>query len=133
MNLLDKFKERPSWRWLAWGLFVLLSTTALVAPLPAVDNWPVEISQGQIYFFAKTAHVWAYALMTILSGWLGVTVRFRWLLLFFLMAHAAATEWIQLNLSGRNGTVDDVLLDHLGIATGLIVSRKWWFRDRSRG
>jgi VanZ family protein len=64
--------------------------------------------------------------MTILTGWLRVPVRFRLLLLFFLMAHAGTTEWIQLHVPNRGGTVEDVVLDHLGIGAGLIVSWKWW-------
>jgi len=126
MSLLGKFNDRPAWRWLAWGLYVLLLTTALVLPAAAVGNWPGQLSQDQKKIIAKTGHVCAYALMTILSGWLRLPVRFRLLLLFFLMAHAAATEWIQLNVSHRSGTVQDVVLDHLGIAAGLIVSWKWW-------
>src|SRR3989442_9855984 len=104
MRFLEKFNDRPTWRWLALGVFVVLWTTALVLPLPDERSWPVAISPGRKYFFAKTGHVCAYAIMTILSGWLRVPFRFRLLLLFFLMAHAAATEWIQLNFSRRTGT-----------------------------
>jgi len=129
MSLWRKFNERPAWRWVVWAVFVALWTTALVLPLPEDRNWPVALSPERKYLLAKTGHVCAYALMTILSGWLRVPMRFRLLLLFFLMAHAAATEWIQLNISNRTGTVDDVMLDHLGIAAGLILSWKWWSRD----
>jgi VanZ family protein len=128
MGFLRKFNNRSAWRWLALGLYVLVLTTALVLPAAAVGNWPAQLSLDQKKFIAKSGHVCAYALMTILSGWLRVPVRFRLLLLFFLMAHAAATEWIQLNLSHRDGTVQDVVLDHLGIAAGLIVSWRWWSR-----
>jgi VanZ family protein len=129
MSLLGKFNERPSWRWLAWGIYVLLFTTALVLPQAAIGNWPGDLSPGGKKFIAKAGHVCAYALMTILSGWLRLPVRFRLLLLFFLMAHAGATEWIQLHFSHRTGIVDDVVLDHLGIAAGLAVSWKWWAKE----
>jgi VanZ family protein len=130
MSLFGKFNERPSWRWLAWGIYVLLLTTALVLPMTAVGNWPVTISPSRKFLLAKTGHVCAYALMTILSGWLRIPIRFRLPLLFFLMAHAAVTEWIQLNLSNRTGTLDDVVLDHLGIAAGLVLSWKWWSKNQ---
>jgi VanZ family protein len=132
MSFLGKFNDRPTWRWLVWGVYVLLLTTALVLPGEAVNQWPGGISPGRKFLIAKTGHVCAYALMTILSGWLRVPVRFRLPLLFFLMAHAALTELIQLHVSNRTGTVDDVVLDHLGIAAGLLVSWKWWSRDVTR-
>jgi VanZ family protein len=129
MSLWRQFNDRPAWRWLVWGILVALWTTALVLPLPEDRNWPIAISPGRKYLLAKTGHVGAYAVMTILSGWLPVPLRFRLPLLFFLMAHAAATEWVQLNFSNRTGTVEDVVLDHMGIAAGLIISWKWWSKD----
>ncbi|HMF17682.1 MAG TPA: VanZ family protein [Gemmataceae bacterium] len=129
MSLWRKFNERPAWRWVTWAVFVGLWTTALVLPLPEDRNWPVALSPGGKFTLAKIGHVGAYALMTILTGWLRVPVRFRLPLLFFLMAHAAATEWIQLRVPSRYGSVEDVVLDHLGIAAGLVLSWKWWSRD----
>jgi VanZ family protein len=131
MGLLEKFNERPSWRWLVWGVYVLLFTTALVLPAGAVNQWGGSISPSNKYLIAKAGHFCAYALMTILTGWLGVPIRFRLVLLFFLMAHAGVSEWIQLHFSNRTGMVDDVVLDHLGIAAGLIVSWKWWSKKAS--
>lgn len=131
MSFLQKFNDRPRWRWLACAIFVILWTTALVLPFPDPGSWPVQLTPSRKFLIAKTCHVSAYALMTILCGWLRVPVRFRLLLLFFLMAHAAATEWIQLNISNRTGTVDDVVLDHLGIAIGLAVSWKWWSKKEA--
>jgi len=45
------------------------------------------------------------------------------------MAHAAATEWVQLHVSNRTGTIQDVILDHIGIALGLAFSWKWWSKE----
>jgi VanZ family protein len=132
MSLWSKFNERTAYRWLVWSVYVLLLTTALVLPGATVNQLGGSMSPGGKFVLAKTGHVGAYALLTILSGWLHVPFRFRLLLLFFLMAHAAATEWIQLNFSHRGGTVDDVVLDHLGIAAGLIVAWKWWSQDNAR-
>jgi VanZ family protein len=126
MSVLGKFNDRPRWRWLVWGVYVLLWTTALVLPGGAVESLSGVIPREEKFLLAKIGHVCAYALMTILSGWLRVPVRFRLLLLFFLMAHAGATEWIQLHVPNRGGSVEDVVLDHLGIGAGLIVSWKWW-------
>ena len=49
-------------------------------------------------------------------------------LLFFLMAHAVGTEYVQLRWSGRDGCLRDVLIDHAGILLGLILSWKRWTR-----
>jgi VanZ family protein len=82
---------------------------------------------GRKYIFMKSAHVSAYALLTILSGWLNVSIRYRWLLLFFIMAHAPVTELLQIPV-GRGGSLDDVGYDHLGVFLGLLMTWKWWSR-----
>lgn len=116
-------------RWLLWICYVFLWTTLLVVPFPDLGQWPLfDPPIGDKYLIGKAGHVCAYALMTILTGWLRVGFQARLLLLFFLMAHASATEWVQLHLSNRTGLVDDIVLDHLGILTGLVLSWKWWTR-----
>ena len=57
------------------------------------------------FLIAKTLHVAAYAVLAGLSGWLRVPSRFRWILLFVIMAHAPATELLQLLVEGRTGSL----------------------------
>jgi len=78
------------------------------------------------FLLAKALHITAYAVLAGLSGWLRVPCRFRWILLFVLMAHATATELLQLHVEGRTGDLRDVGLDHLGIGLGLLLTWKWW-------
>jgi hypothetical protein len=104
-------------------------TGALLAPVPEGD-WTVGTGDESIdlkYLLGKAVHVTAYAVLAGLSGWLRVPYRRRWLLLFFVMAHGTVTELLQLHTTWhRTGCLDDVGLDHLGVALGLLVTWKWW-------
>ncbi len=114
-------------RWIIWSGYVLLWTTLLVIPIPDYVEWsPLDPEIVTKKVLAKTGHICAYALMTILTAWLRKGPRTRLGMLFFLMAHAAGTEWVQLNVAGRSGTLNDVVLNHLGILAGLMLSWKWW-------
>jgi hypothetical protein len=78
---------------------------------------------------AKTLHVGAYAFLTVMAAWLRVPVRYRFLLIFFLMAHATVTEVLQqvlVEIVGRTGSLWDVALDQLGITLGLLLAWRWW-------
>jgi VanZ family protein len=123
-------------RWLVWALFVIAWTIALL--------WPVqpEIGVEQIddllapfrYAVTKTLHVTAYAVLTLLTAWLKAPMRYRWLLVFFVMAHGTATEMGQLTMnqmgvSSRLGDLRDVAFDNLGVLIGSIVGWKLWTRD----
>jgi len=52
-------------------------------------------------------------------------------MMFFLMAHATATEVLQVALHewcGRGGSLWDVALDQLGVLVGFLIGWKWWMR-----
>lgn len=117
-------------RWLIWTLFCVAWTAALVAPVPSTDGLPMgEFLDSRRVLVAKAVHVVAYAMFAMLSGWLPVAPRWRLLLMYLLMVHAVATEFTQLHLSYRSGTLSDVLWDHLGIAIGFGLSWRWWLRE----
>jgi VanZ family protein len=122
-------------RWLLWLAFVALWTTALLVPIPQHPLTLAGADPNLRFPIAKTIHVLAYATFAILTGWLGVPARLRWLLLFVVMAHAPATELLQRLLpTGRTGTLADVGFDHLGVALGLLVSwKRWSAADAERG
>jgi hypothetical protein len=130
MGWFRRFRTQPPWRWAMWIVLTAVWTIMLVMPVPEDDRWPLPTMHGAKYYLGKSLHFGVYALLTVLAGWLHPRFRWRLLLLFFLMAHAGLTEWLQLRVSSnRTGTVDDVVLDHIGIALGLAVSWKWWARD----
>ena len=110
-----------------WWIYFLAWTAALIAPIRDQTPWVVTSIQVDLKFLvAKTVHVGGYALFTILTGWLLVPLRERWLMMFLLMGHATLTELIQEHVPGRSGHLHDVAFDQLGITLGLIASWKWW-------
>src|SRR5262249_22083584 len=85
-------------RWSVWSVFVIVWTALLLQPAETVHGLaPHEVVLTYKVIISKMIHVLAYGLFCILSGWLGVAARYRLLLLFFMMTHAALTEWIQEN------------------------------------
>jgi VanZ family protein len=73
----------------------------------------------------KSAHLLAYSLFALLSGWLRVPARYRWMLLFFMMTHGTLTEIIQQHI-GRTGCLEDVGLNNAGVLLGVLIGWKWW-------
>jgi hypothetical protein len=117
-------------RWI-WLIYVLSWTTALLVPNPAHagDNENLRL---WLFLFAKAVHVSAYAMLAILTGWLRPTGLLRWLLLGFLILHAAGTEYLQYVMDvGRTGCWSDVWLNLMSIGIGIGVSWKWWTADTS--
>src|SRR5207253_6623626 len=87
-------------RWVIWSVFFVAWTIGLLVPMPEItESWALSVK----FLIAKTLHVTAYAMLAVLSGWLRVAPRFRWLLLFVIMVHATATELIQQHVHGRRG------------------------------
>ena len=116
---------RPLVRWSLWSAVMVVWTILLVIPVPDTDGLIGDISVGRRYLIAKSVHVLAYAGLIILSAWLHAPPRFRWILVFVIMAHGTVTELIQREV-GRTGTLDDVGFDNLGVFLGLLLTWKWW-------
>ncbi|MCI0378170.1 MAG: VanZ family protein [Gemmataceae bacterium] len=118
-------------RWLLWSLYVALWTVALLLP-PEVPEAIVnhEIIRDRKFLIGKTVHIVAYAMMTILAGWLHAPPRWRLVLLAFLLIHPTVTELLQREVD-RTGLLEDVALDQIGVALGLAVSWKRWFENTS--
>jgi VanZ family protein len=108
-------------------------TVALEVPIPEPSALPgSEIIVTNKKLIAKSGHVVIYAVMTVLSAWVPLATRYRWLMMLFLMGHATATELLQAALEEychRGGSLADVGYDHLGILLGAVISWKWWMRD----
>jgi VanZ family protein len=113
-------------RWMVWIAYVAVWTVALLTPNPVAIAHAV-LPHEAVFTTAKTLHICAYAMGVVLSGWLQVTSRFRWALLVFISVHAMGTEFLQQYVPTRTGSVRDVILDHIGIILGLILSWKWWW------
>jgi hypothetical protein len=120
----DQHGEAAPWhrRGLIWSVYLIIWTIGLLVPMPEETGHGLSLK----FIAAKILHVVAYAGLACLSGWLRIPCRWRWLVLFVIMAHAPATELLQLNIRGRTGTLRDVGLDHLGIGLGLLLTWRWW-------
>ena len=123
------------WRWWVWGGCLVAWTAALLYPVvPAIGLERTEELLTIRAIIAKTVHISAYAFLAGLSGWLRARARYRWLLVFVLMAHATVTELIQwwmeqMSWSSRHGQLTDVGFDNLGILIGLLATWKWWTQE----
>jgi VanZ family protein len=116
-------------RWLIW-LAVVIGWTIALLTTPPVDVAHAVLAEEMIFPVSKLLHVIVYALLAVLSGWLQVPFRFRWLLLLFMSLHAVGTEFFQQFIPKRGPSVWDVGSDHIGIILGLAVSWKWWWNSR---
>jgi hypothetical protein len=117
-----------AWRWPIWVVYVLAWTVALLVPMAEsahADTLGLVIDRK--FLFAKVVHVSAYVVMAALTGWVRAPLRWRFLLMFFLMGHATATEVLQhVTELGRTGALVDVAFDHLGIGLGMAATWFWW-------
>lgn len=109
---------------------VLVWTAALEFPVPDPGNIPErELIYSLKFYVGKSLHLAVYAWMAAYSSKLTVPVRYRWLVMFFLMFHAWGTEMLQKLLEDychRGGKLSDVGIDILGIAIGVALSWKRW-------
>jgi len=115
-------------RGLGWCFCVAVWTTALLTIFAARVGQAVT---PEILHFpaAKFLHISAYAFLTLYLKWLPLR-RGRWLLLAFLSLHAFGTEFFQQFVPGRHGQLSDVLIDHCGIALGMVLTRTCWLPRR---
>jgi len=119
-------KVGPGPRKAIWLLYIAAWSLALLTP------HPIKVAQAVLpketsFYYSKSLHVCAYAGLTVLTGWLLVSQRVRWLLLACVSLHAFATEYLQNFVPLRTGSWRDVGLDHIGIALGFLLTwSKWW-------
>ena len=111
-------------RGLGWCLCIALWTTSLLTIFPVRVSQAV-LPEGFHFPAAKLLHVSAYAFLTVYLKWLPLR-RGRWLLLAFLSLHTFGTEFFQQFVPGRHGVFSDVLIDHIGLALGMMLTRKCW-------
>jgi VanZ family protein len=111
-------------RWALWWLTLALWTGVLVSPqAPSVV---ASVVPSEFRFpVAKVGHVAGYTVLSLLVGFLPVRMAFKVVCWLFLVFHACLTEYIQLHVPGRTGSLRDVGLDVLGVTLGLTVLALW--------
>ncbi len=111
-------------RWALWWIVLAVWTWMLLSP-EAPHAVAAVVSHDLHFWVSKSGHVAGYTVLAVLAGCLPVRFGFRvgwWL---FLVGHAGLTEWIQLYVPGRGGSIRDVGLDVLGITLGLLLLLAW--------
>ena len=116
------------WLWVLWGLGLAVWTVALTT------TFPVQIKEALIpvdppgFPTAKVLHAAAYAFLAGFAVLLRPLGAWRWLILFLLLEHGVATEFIQTFVPERSGDIRDVVIDHCGVALGVLLTWPWWRR-----
>lgn len=101
---------------LLWLIALILWTIALLRPVPPRAVAGVGGAEAA-FWISKVAHISVYAL---LAGWGRICFpnpRSRIWLLLSLLAHGAATEFLQ-GFVGRGASMRDVGLDATGVGLG---------------
>ena len=93
-NVISKSATPARWRWFFWTVFVIVWTAALLTTEPVYVARAV-LAPPVIFSTSKLLHLSAYAVLAVLSGWLFVPARWRWVLVVFMCFHAFGTEFFQ--------------------------------------
>jgi hypothetical protein len=97
--------------------------------LALLTSFPVQVKDAVLtpevgYNASKLLHVGAYACLAGFAAWLLPTRPTCYMPVLFLSLHACATEYLQQFVALRTASFTDVGFNHLGIASGLILT--WW-------
>jgi VanZ family protein len=116
------------WLWAVWWLGVLVWSVALTTTLPVhIKEAVLPVDPAGIHV-AKVLHVTAYAFLAAFAGWLRPKGNWHWLILILLLEHGVVTEWVQGFVPERTSSVNDIVIDHIGVALGVALSWPWWRR-----
>jgi VanZ family protein len=115
------------WRWATWWLLAGLWALALLTPQPVQIEKRV-LPEEALFSASKGLHVAAYAFLTALGAWLPPWHGRRWLPIVVMSLHGCLTEFFQLFVPARHGCLQDVAIDHVGIALGLLLTLNRWRR-----
>jgi VanZ family protein len=122
------FRRYPTFHVFVFFFALAAWTVALLAPVPHDSARQVLGSDLGVWLFAKTLHVTAYAILTIVGATAAAFGR-KWLwVLPGLVVHGGLTEFFQ-QFVGRGARVEDVGLDSIGVAVGGLVA--WGLRSLS--
>ena len=114
--------------WVAWWFCLAVWTAALTTTAP-VHVYQAILPEGLWSLpVSKILHVSAYAFLTAFAMGLRPPSVWRWLILLFLLEHGVVTEWIQAFVPERGSSVNDIVIDHCGVALGLALTWPWCSR-----
>jgi hypothetical protein len=116
-----------SWRWTIWLALFGSWALALLTPQPVEVEKRVLPAEA-LFSASKGLHIAAYAFLTCAGAWLPPWRGQRRLPVALMSLHGCATEFFQLFVPSRHGCLEDVGIDHIGIALGLLLSFSRWRR-----
>lgn len=109
-----------------------LWTYELLVDNPVPESVSSAIPGEWKFYLAKGLHISAYASLTLLAAWLPVHRKGYGFIVVGLLLHGIGTEVGQTFTAKRQGSVQDVVLDWIGILIGLIIVELWkWVRSRN--
>ncbi len=112
-------------RWGIWWVALIGWTALLVTTQAAVVVDTVVPDQDLSFWVSKTGHVCGYAFLSVLVAFLPVRLGWRVAWWLFLVLHAGLTEFVQLFVEKRHGSLRDVGLDVCGIMLGWVLLLAW--------
>ena len=109
-------------RWLPlllWMGAIYVLSDQPKAGIPSFGVWDLLVKKG--------SHFLAYAVLAVLAwrGFRAGTRPYLWAILLTIL-YAISDEYHQTFIPGRNGTLDDVMIDSFGGLTALFSLRKNW-------
>lgn len=125
-----RFPLRTVFPFAVFLFFLALWTYELLAENPVPESVSRAIPNEWKFWLAKGLHVAGYAFLTVLAASLPVPRVVFWLVIALLVLHGIATEVGQTFVSGRHGSIRDVLLDWVGVGLGLAAL---WLLKQVRG
>ncbi|HVS39737.1 MAG TPA: VanZ family protein [Gemmataceae bacterium] len=117
--------------WVVWLLCLAVWTVALTTTFPVYIHRALLPQDFLGVPVAKILHVSAYAFLAGFAVLICPAGTWRWLIVLLLLEHGVATEWIQGFVPERTSSVNDIVIDHGGVALGVLLT--WPWRRRGRG
>ncbi|HEV3145038.1 MAG TPA: VanZ family protein [Gemmataceae bacterium] len=116
---------------IVWALLLTVWTFALLRPIPP---GAVVAAGGpeNSFWLGKCLHVSVYAVLAIGASFLPLSPVLRRCVIVALILHGGLTEYLQ-QFVHRGASWRDVGLDTLGVAIGVGLTWKRWFRTNGDG
>lgn len=114
-------------------VFLGMWTWKLLEPAPLPEAIDQQIPTSMRFALAKSLHAGAYAFLTVLAAFLPLRRPHFWFVVAALALHGVGTEIGQTFVPNRHGCVQDVIIDWVGIAAGLLGLWGWGFCRRAAG
>ena len=118
------------WLWAVWWGILALWTVGLTTTFPVHVHQAILPKDPFGVPVGKVLHVTAYAFLAGYAALMRPAGVWRWLILLLLLEHGVATEWIQQFVPERGSEVNDIVIDHCGVALGALLTWPWWRRTR---